>query len=369
MTRTVIDAFCGAGGLSLGLAQAGLNVVFAFDTDDRAISTYKRNLRGKCSKLDASRISGSDLQAAADLPGGPLAVLAGGPPCQGFSVQRRGEDVDARNDMLLRFLSWVREIRPQFFLIENVSGLRGKRGQKHLDHALRRGAALGYHCHVRLLNAAHYGTPQLRNRLFVVGELPVQGKVFFQFPIPTHSNANWATVRHAIGDLPSPPADGSEHPEWPNHRSDRLSPTNRLRIAHVPQGGGRADIPPALRLRCHEADPDKAGHRYVYGRLAWDKPASTITARFDSLTRGRFGHPEENRTISLREGARLQSFPDQFVFTGTKVEVARQIGNAVPPLLARAVGNSLMRALDQRTNHDQGGSVIQASQERFAWAI
>jgi DNA (cytosine-5)-methyltransferase 1 len=369
MIRRVIDAFCGAGGLSLGLTQAGLDVALAFDTDNRAISTYNRNSSHKCLNLDANTISGAELLDAAGVRPGELAVLSGGPPCQGFSMQRRGDDRDSRNDLLLRFLVWVEEIRPPFFLIENVSGLRGRRGRKHLDGIIRSAEELGYHCHVRLLNAADYGVPQVRNRLFIVGELLSDRRAFFNFPSATHPEGSWATVRDAIGDLPHPPSNGTEHPDWSNHRSDRLSERNQLRISHVPQGGGRADIPEELRLRCHEVHPDKAGHRYVYGRLSWDRPAGTITARFDSLTRGRFGHPAENRTISLREGARLQGFPDSFVFLGTKVEVARQIGNAVPPPLAKAIGNALAAALELRSSNQESGVIVPSSQDHFSWTI
>lgn len=147
----------------------------------------------------------------------------------------------------------------------------------------------------------------------------------------------------AIGDLPSPPADGSEHPIVPNHyREARLSALNKERIRHVPQGGGRLDLPAHLQLACHQGS-----HRHLdtYGRLAWDQPSVTITARFDSFTRGRFGHPVEDRSLTLREGARIQGFPDEFVFLGNREECARMIGNAVPPPLAEALGRSLRYSL------------------------
>jgi DNA (cytosine-5)-methyltransferase 1 len=370
MRNIAIDAFCGAGGLSLGFSQAGLDVAFAFDLDETALKTYQANLKHQSRKLDANQLTAKALLAAAGLKKGEVSVLAGGPPCQGFSIQRRGKDQDERNDLLFRFIKWVDFIEPAYFLIENVSGLRGKRGQKHLSSFIRATESLGYHCHTKLLNVADYGLAQIRKRLVIVGERPVNGGIFFSFPKATHSQDSWVTVRKAIHELPSPPADGSEHPDWPNHRCDRLSAKNKLRISHVPEGGGREDIPVSLRLKCHQVSPDKAGHRYVYGRLAWDRPAGTITARFDSLTRGRFGHPSEDRTISLREGARLQGFPDEFVFSGTKVEVARQIGNAVPPPLAFQLGTALLRAIKLRmdiSNQEPGTSTV--LQKSFGWAI
>jgi DNA (cytosine-5)-methyltransferase 1 len=364
MKYSVIEAFCGAGGLSLGLARAGFHIRFAFDHDPIAIDTYRNNLSHPCLELDATEVTGSELLKHAGLQDEGVSVLAGGPPCQGFSIQRRGADEDPRNELLLRFLDWVREIKPTFFLIENVSGLRGKRGKEHLAQLCEMAKGLGYFPHQQLLNAADFGVPQIRKRVIIVGELPIDGRVFFQFPEPTHSEGQWVTVREAIGDLPSPPQDGSEHPDWWNHRSDRLSAKNKLRISYVPEGGGRSDIPNHLRLACHAVDPNVAGHRYVYGRLAWDEPAGTITARFDSLTRGKFGHPAESRTISLREGARLQGFPDDFVFEGTKVEVARQIGNAVPPPLAKAIGKALARALRLRCEEPAGGTYVKTLGQR-----
>src|SRR5262249_30219412 len=152
-------------------------------------------------------------------------------------------------------------------------------------------------------------------------------------------------VRTALAGLPEPPADGSA-PDGPaHHRRTRLSALNRERLRHVPPGGGMQDIPPHLRVRCHRDGPVRIGHRYVYGRLHPDEPAATLTARFDSFTRGKFAHPWADRNLTLREGARLQTFPDDFVFEGNQEEIAAQIGNAVPPLLAEALGAALWRAL------------------------
>jgi DNA (cytosine-5)-methyltransferase 1 len=125
----------------------------------------------------------------------------------------------------------------------------------------------------------------------------------------------------------------------------RLSKLNQQRLACIPQGGGMTDLPVELRVNCHKNGAEKIGHRYVYGRLDWNKPAGTITARFDSFTRGKFGHPLEDRNITLREGARLQTFPDDFIFTGTQESIAAQIGNAVPPVLAEAIGRQIVAAM------------------------
>jgi DNA (cytosine-5)-methyltransferase 1 len=152
-------------------------------------------------------------------------------------------------------------------------------------------------------------------------------------------------VREAISDLPSPPSDGALHAEIANHaREARLSALNLERLQHIPPGGGRENLPEHLQLPCHKNNPTHR-HTDVYGRLEWDRPSGTITARFDSFTRGRFAHPVEHRSLTLREGARLQTFPDDFHFEGNREEVARQIGNAVPPLLAEALGKALMQTV------------------------
>ncbi len=342
-----IDCFCGAGGLSLGLVRAGFRLGAAFDAMAQAVATYRDNLGDHVLQCHAEDLDGSELLAMAGCEPGACALVAGGPPCQGFSAQRRGADDDARNQLIFTFLDLVAEIRPQLFLMENVPPLAGRRGAPLLARFRQRARGGGYRVSVHLLDAADYGVPQHRRRAFVVGERDDR-PACFQVPAPRCSAADRHTVRQAIGDLPCP----FEQPELaarlPNHRPDRISSLNRHRIAQVPPGGGRADIPEALRLPCHQVSVERAGHRGVYGRLHWDRPAGTITTKCNSFTRGRFAHPDKHRNITMREAARLQSFPDDFVFAGGTVPVAHQVGNAVPPLLAEQLGSSLLRVLAQR---------------------
>lgn len=307
------------------------------------MDTHRKNLAGRAEVLDAAATDGKTLLKLAGIKRGELDLLAGGPPCQGFSMQGRGAREDPRNLLVLRYLNWLDEMRPRAFLMENVAAIRSVRG-KHLVEAVETAAKeLGFQVHAAILDAAAYGVPQRRRRAFLVG-LP-QG-VDFSWPEPVCREPR--TVAEAIRDLPSPPLDGSCHPDIPNHyREARLSALNIERIKHVPPGGGREYLPKHLQLACHQGN-----HRHLdtYGRLSWDDPSVTITARFDSFTRGRFGHPEEHRSITLREGARLQSFPDRFVFLGNREEGARLIGNAVPPLLAKAIGKSVRASLSQPSN-------------------
>lgn len=336
---TAIDAFSGAGGLTLGLTRAGFDMRLSFDNDQVAVDTHRKNLPCRAEVLDAAVTTGHQLLELAGLRVGELGLLAGGPPCQGFSLQRRGAREDPRNLLVLRYLDWLEEVRPRAFLIENVAAIRSIRGSHLLRAVEEKAQNLGYRVRAEILNAADFGVPQRRRRAFLVG-LPWDADFEWPAPIPQRPK----TVADAIGDLPSPPAGGSPHPIVPNHyREARLSALNIERIRHVPPGGGREYLPPHLRLACHAGN-----HRHLdtYGRLAWDEPSVTITARFDSFTRGRFGHPVEDRSITLREGARLQTFPDDFVFLGNREEGARLIGNAVPPLLGEALGRAILRAID-----------------------
>jgi DNA (cytosine-5)-methyltransferase 1 len=332
--------------MALGLRDAGLDVRFAFDAWGIATRTYEQNIGPHVLCAKAEELTGAQLLEAAGLQNGHCDLVVGGPPCQGFSVQRRGEDFDARNDLIQEFIRLVTEIHPSMFLMENVTAIQGTRGRPHLKKLLQSADAAGYCVKFAVLNAAEYGVPQTRRRFFLVGELGDAGTCF-EFPSPTHSEGSFVTVRQAITDLPDP---GEPNHAIPNHQQDRISDLNRVRISHVPPGGGRAHIPEELRLPCHKVSVDVAGHRGVYGRLSWDKPAGTITTKCNSFTRGRFAHPEEHRNITMREAARLQSFPDSFVFTGSKVDVAHQIGNAVPPLLARHLGTAIMGALVKRNS-------------------
>ncbi|MEZ5307148.1 MAG: DNA cytosine methyltransferase [Pyrinomonadaceae bacterium] len=341
-----IDAFCGAGGLSIGLVKAGIDVIFGFDNDPLSIQTYnlnKKHLPHFAELHDVTKIDPIDILKRLNLNIGDLFLLAGGPPCQGFSIQRIGSDQDQRNSLVLSHARLIKVMKPKFFLMENVPGLLGKRGGSTLELFLQQMDSCGYESHTQLLNAMDFGVPQRRKRIFVVGVRQDCYHSPFKFLLAHKSYSNThTTVREAIGDLPSPPLDGSEHPEFPHHRADRLSETNLTRIRALKPGQGMEHLPMDLRADCHKIGPKQIGHRNVYGRMAWDNVAPTITARFDSFTRGQFGHPDQDRSISLREGALLQTFPLDFDFVGTKVEIARQVGNAVPPKLAEALGHMIL---------------------------
>jgi DNA (cytosine-5)-methyltransferase 1 len=341
----VADLFSGAGGLSLGFRQAGFEVVFAADNDKESLETYVHNFGAHAYSLDLTKGSSKAIATQIREKAGDIDVLIGGPPCQGFSIQRRGTSDDPRNHLLLKHVQIGLALNVKALLIENVPTILGSRGATQLNQALSLLADASYTVASAVLQAADYGVPQLRRRAFVVAfRKDFRGE--FRFAEPICSPSSYVTVRQALSGLPGLPADHSAHPEVPNHQRRKISEINLKRLSYVPEGGGRLDIPEDLRLPCHKKDN---GHRHldVYGRMIWDKPAPTITAMFDNFTRGRFAHPSETRNITNREGARLQSFPDSFVFLGNQKSVARQIGNAVPPMLATAVAHAISSHLDR----------------------
>lgn len=351
MKYTCIDSFCGAGGLGLGLQRAGFDILLSFDIDPiciRTININKKFFNHPAEAADIADMLNGNLLHKCNLRRGELFLLAGGPPCQGFSVQRRGNDVDSRNDLVLKYGKLIDELYPMYFVMENVTGLAGKRGKTILQQLIEDVEKIGYNVYVKLLDAKDYGVPQRRKRYIIVGERRDMGK-HYEYPMPIN---RYQTVRDTIGFLPEPPKDGSDHPEFSLHRRDRLSNLNLKRIQAIREGQGRDDLPGELLADCHKIDSSVIGFRSVYGRMAWDDVAPTITARFDSFTRGQFGHPVQDRSVSLREGALLQTFPIDFEFEGNKVDVARQIGNAVPPLMAEFIGRSILECYQKAVEKD-----------------
>lgn len=341
----VIDCFCGAGGLSLGFERAGFEVAYAFDFAEDTIKTYKSNPkhhRGPAFVRDIHNVSKASIEDDLGHALGRVDVIIGGPPCQGFSVQRRGDNEDPRNELVLEYVRLVKEIRPHIFVMENVGGILSERGKPFVKALIENLTAAGYVIQQKKLLASDYGVPQDRTRVIIVGELTNGHDATFTYPERLLGSKK--TVREAISDLMD-----KDETMIANHKADKLSAINLRRIQAITEGQGRDSLPEELQLECQK---NNSGHRHLdtYGRMAWDQPAPTITARFDSFSRGRFGHPVLDRTITLREGARLQTFPDDFEFLGTKVEVAKQIGNAVPPLLAEHIAAQVKVCLDQRND-------------------
>jgi DNA (cytosine-5)-methyltransferase 1 len=347
-----VDLFCGIGIGSLGFIKAGFEIAAAVDIDANACSLYEGNLGLAPIVVDLRRISGTDILRRTGLKRGELSLLVGCPPCQGFSTLRRTRlrkrQRDLRNSLLSIFAQRVEEISPKVVVLENVRGLTLRRSRRLFKVFLAHMHRLGYSCEYGVLDAADYGVPQRRQRLIMIGTRGRQPSL----PKPTNSNAKenderrrWKTVRDAIGDLP-PLKSGERNRRISLHEAAAHSkPVLRI-IRRIPlDGGGRKSLPRSLWLPCHKRLEVGKGHgaASVYGRMRWDAPSPTITTRSHTASCGRFVHPTQHRVITLREAARLQSIPDDFKISGSKEQVGRWIGNAMPLNLARAIGDQVMQ--------------------------
>lgn len=326
--------------MGLGFDRAGFRLGGAFDLGADRVATHALNLPGPCVAADVRDLTGVDLMTMAGT--GDVDVLAGGPPCQGFSKQGKGNAAgdDHRNEFVLEFVRLVMETCPRFFVFENVAVFGGKRGGRFAEAV---SAIPGYRTFPLRLDCSLYAVAQKRVRFMAVGKrLDIPGG----FVPPPPSAGPVPTVGGTLAGLPEPPGDFTEHPDLPNHVLAKISGLNRERISYVPPGGGWMDIPFDLRMDCHKrAGETGAKWTDVFGRLDPDKPCPTITGGFGSFTRGRFAHPFANRPLTAREAARLQGFPDWFRFVGSKAEVGKQVGNAVPPPVAFAVAKAILSCL------------------------
>lgn len=336
---SIVDGFCGAGGIALGFKAAGYKTAFAFDIDKDAVATFAHNISTAVEQCDVCdpALAGRIDDAVAHAP----YVIAGGAPCQGFSQQRRGKDEDPRSNLVLRYAELVGALknRPVGVILENVTYLDSPRGRDIFSRYVAKIEKLGYVVFRHDLNSADYAVPQLRRRIIVVA---LKKSVAKFYPGPLALTAQrWTTVGEALVGLPEALNSKNSTVTVSNHTQSAEGEQNKRRIAFVDMGMGRMAIPPDLQLECHTK---YGGHLDVYGRLDWFSHARTITGGFDSFTRGEYGHPFLHRSITPREAARMQGFPDWFVFAGNRASVRQQIGNAVPPSLAFAVATAIAEA-------------------------
>lgn len=337
-----VDLFCGAGGLSLGLRWAGVRVTAGIDVDPSCEYAFSFNNSSRFLLRDVRDISGD---ALADLyPPDSIRLLAGCAPCQPFSPFRRGADTshETKWGLLREFSRLVTELRPELVTMENVPRL----GSTSIFHELLQTLGeLGYHLDWKSVYCPRFGLPQNRRRLVLLASLIGPVKV----PTGPLSPARFKTVRDALSSLP-PIEAGTCDSTDPLHKARGVSNVNLQRLKASRPGGTWEDWPKELRSPCHRRRSGKT-FRNVYSRMSWDEPAPTITTECYNFGTGRFGHPEQDRSLSLREAALLQGFPRTYQFTrpGEPVHLSRLgrlIGNAVPPALAFFVGRSLMRTVE-----------------------
>jgi DNA (cytosine-5)-methyltransferase 1 len=354
MTSKLVDLFCGIGMGSLGFVRVGFEIIAAVDIDAGACAIYEENLCFKPIVADLRRISGADILKRTGLKRGELDVCTGCPPCQAFSTLRRTRLQEGQRDhrkSLLRVLAQhIEDLLPRVVVLENVRGLTFGTNRRFLNDFLSQLERLGYRYDFGVLDAANFGIPQHRHRLIVIGSREGTPSL----PQHTHSNptaaggkALWRTVRDAISDLP--PLKAGQKCETDHlHQASAHSETVLQVISSIPHdGGGRRSLPRRLWLPCHKklAENEASGAGSIYGRMRWDTPSPTITTRSHTPSCGRFVHPSQDRSITLREAARLQTIPDDFSMRGSKEEIGRWIGNAMPlglsEVLARAANKCL----------------------------
>ena len=342
MEIAAIDLFCGAGGLTHGLEKAGIPVAAGFDADPECEYPYESNNRARFILSDLEK-AGPDV-AGKELEKASVKVVTGCAPCQPFSTYTRDRGCDGRAWALVPvFGHFVEQIRPDIVVMENVTQLARHEVFRQLVHLLQ---SMDYFTLVSEVECAHFGVPQTRRRLTLLASL-LGDMGTLQ---PSHAADSPVTVRDAIGGGVVPAlAAGQISEKDALHRACRLCPVNLRRIHESKPGGTWRDWPEELRAPCHRKE---TGTTYpsVYGRMEWDKPAPTITTQCFGYGNGRFGHPDQNRAITLREAAILQTFePDyNFVPAGQPVRfsvVGRLIGNAVPPRLGMAIGRAILRHL------------------------
>jgi DNA (cytosine-5)-methyltransferase 1 len=335
-----VDLFCGVGGLTHGIIKSGIDVIAGLDIDESCKFAYERN---NDAKFITSDIGNADSGEITNLyPEDSIKILMGCAPCQPFSTYSHRYNKDGHKDdkwkLINSFLNIINEVKPEIVSMENVPQLKNQKIFRTFVSDLK---ANGYFVNYSVVNCADYGVPQMRKRLVLLAS-KYDG---LKLKEPELSVISYKTVKDTIHFLPKIES-GESNKKDKLHRSSKLSEDNMLRIKQSIPGGTWHDWDVDLILPCHKKSTGK-GYRAVYGRMEWDKPAPTVTTQFYGYGNGRFGHPDQDRALSMREGALLQSFPQDYKFIdGDNFENNRQlgihIGNAVPVELGRAIGETIL---------------------------
>ncbi len=336
----VIDLFCGIGGLSYGMKSKGFNILAGYDLDATCRYAYETNNKAKFIYKDIKTVSPDEIRTAYSK--GAIRVLAGCAPCQPFSsyaFKNKKKDPN-KYDLLYEFGRLVKDVHPEIVTMENVAQILSFKEKSVLSDFENLLKEEGYHIWAKAVYCPDYGIPQTRKRLVLLASL--LGDI--ELIEPTHKPDEYKTVKDAIGNLPELKA-GEFDKNDPLHRAKALSPLNLKRLRHTPYGGSWKNWPEQLQLRCHKTERGKS-FGSVYGRMVWEKPAPTMTTQCTGLGNGRFGHPEQDRAISVREAALIQTFPKTYKFFSDEKEVeitkaSRYIGNAVPPRLGEIIAESI----------------------------
>ena len=353
----ILDLFSGAGGFSCGLDQLEqFSTVVALDFDKDAINTFQKNFphtKCICGDICNDNIKNEIISLCEKLN---VNMIIGGPPCQGFSLKGKNLGLDdPRNFLFLEYLNIVSKVKPEIFIIENVKNMISSGKGYFIEQIYKRFTSLGYTLNYGILNAYNFGVPQTRERTIIIGTLDSYG-----ITLPDEYVDVKPTVRDAISDLSylesGEGQDVSEYILEPkseyqkklrknsdklyNHKATNHSPVALEKLKLIPPEGDKSSMPTELH--------GNQKFTTTWSRLIWDKPSPTIDTRFDTPSNGRNSHPYLNRSITPREAARIQSFPDNFIFYGKKTSICKQIGNAVPPLLAKTIGKHILKIREEK---------------------
>jgi len=356
----VIDLFCGVGGLSYGFAHnPAFQIVAANDVLPAMAQAYQLNHPGvKVYQTDIKNLTFQQLQSDLELQTNSVDIVVGGPPCQAYSTVGKRLIDDPRGKLFQEYYRMLKEIQPRFFLFENVKGLTSMQGGELLKTIISLFESLGYRVRYKILNSADYGAPQIRERVIITGsKLPKP----FAYPKPSHSPSNYLTLEDAISDLPfiKSGEEGFDYASEPNNDFQKLmrkhapaklmdhnAPKNNARLIKLmellPDGGTPDDLPQELR--------PSSGFKNTYCRLWWNRPATTITRNLSTPSSSRCIHPKAPRPLTTREGARIQCFPDDYQFYGSRSDRNLQVGNAVPTFLSIALAKAILEVFDKPTN-------------------
>ena len=340
-----IDFFCSGGGMSFGLQQAGIDVIAGIDCDPECKETYEANIKGaKYILTDVEKLKEEDLLKEIEIKkDDDSLILVGCSPCQYWTIIRTNKKKSKKSKNLLHeFHRFIKYYNPGYVVVENVPGILNRHKESGLDKFVTDLKKQGYMVHSEVVNLNNYGVPESRKRFSLIASRLTNEKIF---PKPNNS---CPTVKDFIGeknDFSKIPA-GHKDCTGFMHTSAGLSEKNIKRLKLTPKNGGtrHAWANTDLQINAYKNDKGNISFNDTYGRMSWDKPAPTITTKFFSISNGRFAHPEENRAISLREGATLQTFPKTYRFISNNISsVARMIGNAVPPLYAKQIGKIIIK--------------------------
>jgi len=346
-----VDFFCSGGGMSFGLQQAGIDVIAGIDFDPDCKETYEANIRGaKYILADVEKLKAKNLANEVNLKkNDDDLIFVGCSPCQYWTIIRTTKEKSKKSKNLLHeFHRFVKYYNPGYVIVENVPGILGKHKESGLDKFVKALEKQDYVVHYEIVKLNEYGVPETRKRFSLIANRVTDKEIF---PKP---NSSCPTVSDFIGVKNGFPKIKAGHKDKTNfmHTVAGLSDINIKRLKMTPKDGGTRQswANTDMQLEAYKkqgCEGCNVSFKDTYGRMSWDKPAPTITTKFFSISNGRFAHPEENRAISLREGATLQTFPKTYKFIGTSVAgIARMIGNAVPPLFAKQIGRVIIK------NHD-----------------